>query len=328
MLSSPPQKHFAVALGLLAAAFSHGAGLLLSPGLSMTDHLQQQFTEPIKREKADALYRLGFRLIRLPVPNLENDFVIVGSVNNLLAAGFNVVLDLHPQVTRDLQKSDDFWIQPALWRNIAKQFKGQALDRLAFEILNEPDFRRKNPRPYESWMNLCIDAIRDVDPRRWIVASTPYMGDVDHFDGPEASWTAPKVDRLIVPMHYYRPMAITHPQSYVSRGAKSQNLKYPPEPDGDDFNSKDAKNMSLHFQKYGEWCRKNGVTPWIGEAGCHEDTPGRQRWFQDVKAVADRAAIPVCWWSTDGFGIQARWQGTRYNIVHPDILAIITGRRR
>lgn len=300
-----------------------------SPQINLTEHLQVQFDEPVSLAKARGIHRLGFRLVRLPVTSLGRDFVIVGSVRNLVRAGLNVVVDLHPDNSRNFQVSDDFWLAPAQWRSIALELKGEYLDRVAFEMLNEPDYRKGSVNRYNAWLNLCIEAVRDVDAQRWIVASNPYQGDADYFNGPNGNWTPPRVDRLIVPMHYYRPFNITHSRNYLAkmRGervpAGARGEAYPPAND-DSFDSRDYRNMGMHFSRYRAWCRENKVWPWVGEAGCYEDVPGRDRWFSDVKALAKKNGINVCWWSTDRFGIGAKWDGSEYDVAFPEILRIMT----
>ncbi|MBL8049454.1 MAG: cellulase family glycosylhydrolase [Chthonomonas sp.] len=320
--------------GLLMGAVASRAQSPLdaSPQINLTEHLQIQFDQSLSLDKARAVSRLGFKLVRLPVTSLDRDFVIVGSVRNLLRAGLNVVLDFHPDNTKDFVRTDDFWLAPAWWHNLASQFKGEHLDRLAFEIVNEPDYRGKPTERYDAWLRLCIEAIREVDPKRWIVASNPYMGDPDFFGGPNGNWTPPKgIDRLVVPMHYYRPFNITHSRNYlakrrgetVARGARG--APYPPENDGS-FDDRDYRNMGLHFSRYRNWCRQNGVWPWVGEAGCYEDVPGREQWFRDVKALGAKNGINICWWSTDGFAIGAKWDRDGYTLRFPEILRILTGR--
>lgn len=296
------------------------------PQINLTEHLQVQFDEPIPVAKARAIRGMGFRLVRFPVPALDRDFIIAQSVRNLLDAGLNVVLDFHPQSTREFQKTDEYFLLPALWRQIAVELRGQDLDRLAFEILNEPDYRGQPLERYDALLRLCIEAIRDVDPQRWIVASNPFLGDADYFKGPEGDWQPPKVPHLIVPMHYYRPFEITHSVRHLQSKGRVQPDAYPPVAD-ESFTSKDYRNRDVHFRRYADWCRANKVTPWIGEAGCRSEVPGRLNWFRDVIASAARVKVPVCWWSMDGFALSARWDGRRYNVGSPDVLQLITGSR-
>lgn len=327
------RKSLALTLVLASAvAGAQRSPIDVAPQINLTEHLQIQFDEPVSAAKARGISRLGFKLVRLPVTSLERDFIIEGSVRNLLRAGLNVVLDFHPDSTKDFMRTDDFWLVPAWWHNLATQFKGEFLDRLAFEIINEPDFRGRNTARYDAWLRTCIESIREVDDRRWIVASNPFMGDPDYFGGPNGDWTPPAgVDRLIVPMHYYRPFNITHPSTYLARrrgesvARGSRGAPYPPERDGS-FEDRDQRNMGLHFSRYRAWCRKNNVWPWVGEAGCHEDVPGREQWFRDVRSLGAKNGVNICWWSTDGFAIGAKWDGDSYEVRHPEVLRILTGR--
>jgi hypothetical protein len=279
--------------------------------------------EPVSLDQARQIRAMGFRLVRHPFINLENEEVVEETVRNYLRAGLRVVLDLHP-MDREFIKGSEFWGYPARWNRIASRFRGQHLNDLVFEVLNEPDFRGKETRVYDAWMNLSIEAIRAVDPERWIVASNPFMSDPDYFGGPLGDWTPPKIKKLIVPMHYYRPYEITHPVSYRTQRRGAANEPYPPQADrSSDFTRQDYKNMAKHFRKYADWCKKHGVAPWIGEAGCHDDVPGREKWFQDVKKLAANEKLPVCWFSLTGFGIQANWNGERWEVRAPGVLKII-----
>lgn len=244
------------------------------------------------RAKIAEIHEAGFKLLRLPFDSNPD----VDLVKAATSKGLRIVVDFHPPLS---WYSDPFAMfdLPGKWSRWAKQLQGFSSDELAFEVLNEPRAAKRGP-VYDSLMVACIAAIREVSPSRWIVVSNPQLSDIDWFAGPLGNWAAPQYDRLIVPLHYYRPYEVTHPSSY--RGQVGPDT---PVGGGTKFDLADWSNRELHFQRYVNWCRENRVQAWLGEAGCYESVPGRLTWFSEVAKLARTYSVPVCWWGwRDRFG--------------------------
>lgn len=246
-----------------------------------------------------AVAKAGFGLVRLP--SVEPPDITV--IDEAVRLNLRVVVDFHPSMD---WYADPFAVYgiPSKMADWGKRLSKYSEYQVALEVFNEPRMQ-KRVDVHNAILSAAILAIRETSPTRWIIVTNPALGDVDWFDGPLLSWTAPKAERLIVPVHYYRPYLITHPEHYRT-GKSAQDVPASAIPWlGTSFEARDWSNRELHFQRYSNWCRENGVDPWVGEAGCFDTVPGRADWFSAVSDLAKTYKIPVCWWAwNDRFGVR------------------------
>lgn len=248
-----------------------------------------------------AVAKAGFRLVRLP--SVEPPDIAI--IDEAVRLNLRVVVDFHPDLS---WYADPFAVYgiPSKMADWAQRLVKYGELEVALEVFNEPRMKAR-VSAHNAILAAAISAIREVSPERWIVVTNPALGDVDWFDGPLLKWTAPTAERLIVPMHYYRPYAITHPEHYRTGKTAVQVPALGLPWIGTTFEARDWANRELHFQRYANWCRENGVSPWIGEAGCFETVPDRAAWFREVLGLAKAFKVPVCWWAwNDRFGYHSK----------------------
>lgn len=241
---------------------------------------------------------LGFGLVRLPYTGR----IDVDIVRHAVKLGLKVVVDYHPSL--DWWKdSANIFLLPYICELAEKALAEFSCDDVAIEIINEPRMGKRLPI-YNSLLDLCIKAIRELNPNRWIVVSNQQLNDIDFFSGPLGKFTAPDYKRIIVSLHYYRPFDLTHPLAYLKGTSVEVDipLSFPPT---SGFAKADFANLDLHISRFLNWCKINGVVPWIGEFGCHEFVPNRLGWYRAVLSTFDKYGVPSCLWSwQDEFGLR------------------------
>lgn len=249
-------------------------------------------------ERIELASKLGFKLVRIPFV-VEPDPKLIRLA---VSSGMRVVADFHPDQAWQANPLAIYSL-PEKWASWSIALREFRVDDVAFEIINEPRMG-KRVAAYDAILAASIEAVREVNPGRWIVVSNPQMGDPDWYDGPLLKWQPPKASRLIATMHYYRPFYITHPQHYLS-GTPVAGKAPLPIGGGTAFDVKDWENRDLHFARFVGWASEHGVTPWVGEAGCYETVPDRVRWFRTIADLAQAYQVPVCWWALgDRFGVR------------------------
>ncbi len=179
-----------------------------------------------RREHIARLAAAGFDHLRLPVDyelieetesphRLRKQGMrwVEQAIDWTWAEGLGVTLDLHkcagmsfftPEINRLWEDAGLQRRFAGLWRKLAGHFAGAPHDRLVFELLNEP-----TSADNERWNDLAaraLDAIREVDPRRWVVIGSN-------------SWNVPSTfadlrdfrdPRVAYAVHWYEPFIFTH----------------------------------------------------------------------------------------------------------------------
>lgn len=280
---------FAFLLGIVSLA--HASFVDVGPGISIGGKASLTSVR--------AVASAGFKLVRLP--SVEPPDLAI--IDEAIRLKLRVVVDFHPDLS---WYADPFAVYgiPSKMADWAQSLSKYTEFQVALEVFNEPRMKAR-VSAHNAILAAAISAIREVSLERWIIVTNPALGDVDWFDGPLLKWVPPKADRLIVPMHYYRPYVITHPEHYRTGKTAALVPALPLPWTGTTFEARDWANRELHFQKYVNWCRENGVSPWIGEAGCFETVPDRAAWFRAIMGLATTYKIPVCWWAWgDEFGVR------------------------
>ena len=129
------------------------------------------------------------------------------TVTQLLAAGLNVVLDVHPEEAwkAKLEKGDDSAAQlMAFWMTFAQHFAATDPERVVFEILNEP-----NMQDWYRWEGVqarTVARIRAAAPRHTIIATASGYSKIDGLLAMEPV----RDENVIYTFHEYDPMWFTH----------------------------------------------------------------------------------------------------------------------
>lgn len=168
---------------------------------------------------------------------------VIYAVDLCLAAGLDVILDIHITNTNESEKHLDpmYWdtepdpvayVHPyqtsfcLMWQYIAEAFKDYPQNRLAYEIFNEPQFYSFETNWFD-FRNRIIAAIRQVDKLHYLISPTPWGG------GTRYLWRNENVADSAhgFAIHSYEPFDFTHRLTDWT-GIDSKwnwvlNLKYP-----------------------------------------------------------------------------------------------------
>ncbi len=316
---------------VLPAALARGFNL---PG--WVDH--EQGIAPA-RPVLEKLRALGFASIRLPVaadPLLGDKEAaramlrrIGGAIAQCIAAGFAVVLDLHPggSVGASLRRDPAEGARSvvATWRLLRDVVAGFPDNAVYAELLNEP------PMEQAVWLPLrdeLAGVIRQTCPRHGIVwGPARYQGIWELAD------VTPLGDeREVVAVHYYSPMAFTHQCENWDGSALERmvNLPFPATQDTpavtklrdslaaagdkealtlltDAFSQPwSAAHIADEFARLGQWSRANNCPVVVGEFGVLNfcaDPASRANWVRAVREAAEANGIGWTYWELDhGFG--------------------------
>lgn len=208
----------------------------------------------------------GFDHIRLPVDYpviedekhprtyLQNGFDYVHACLDWCdRAGLRVIFDLHkaPGYAMDAQDTNQLEDSPDcqnrlidLWEAITREFLSIDRDLLAFEILNEVNFRSS-----ERWNDLVeqvIQRIRPMDAGRLILIGGNHFNSVDALSEmriiPDAN--------ILYKFHFYLPFSVTHQKAYWVEGLQKfdRSVEYPGA----------ALGLKTFLAKYPEYCNSLG----------------------------------------------------------------------
>lgn len=271
----------------------------------------------------DAIAAAGFDTVRLPVrvsahagaaPPYTIDPALLARLDTVIdaafGAGLQVILDVHHYVELNEDPDTHEPRLEALWAQLAAHYAG-APEGLMFELINEPH-SQMTVRRTDRLNRRLIDAIRETNPERWIVAGSAGWGTLDAWlksDPPEGPG-------LLSTFHYYDPFAFTH------QGAAF--LDEPP-PTGRSWGSEqDRAELERAMAKAAAKGAREGVPVFMGEFGVYREVPLDQRaaWTRAVRNAAERHGIGWCHW---GFAADFRAYDAAEDAWIPPMLDALTG---
>jgi aryl-phospho-beta-D-glucosidase BglC (GH1 family) len=253
------------------------------------------------------------------------------AVKMILDRGLVVVIDLHPDgdfKTR-LAKDDSFVQEFSdFWRALGRHYSTWDVERVFFEILNEPEFSDRY-RWYGVQAKLAA-AIREGAPQHTIIAAGARWSD----DG-ELIFVEPLRDaNVIYNFHFYDPHIFTHQGatwgSYFWHWAKG--LHYPSSPEsaakvaagapdavdrlaiiryGEDH--WDAARIDAEITQVAEWAQQRRVPVVCNEFGVfrvYADPQDRAAWIHDVRTSLEQHGMGWTMWDYSGsFGVVTKKDG-------------------
>jgi aryl-phospho-beta-D-glucosidase BglC (GH1 family) len=247
------------------------------------------------------------------------------SVNQILAAGLNVILDIHPEEAwKDAMTKGDDGPQQfyAFWGTFAGHFAASDPDRVFFEVMNEPtvnDLYR-----WEGIQARAVERIRAVAPQHTVIATGAAYGGLEALLAMEPL----RDDNVIYSFHYYEPFWFTH--QGATWGAQSwvflRNVPYPSTPENVQavLGQEPDERSRLWLQHYGwdrwdaarigadvaaiaQWAERRGVPLYLGEFGVYREYANpamRDTWISDVRTAAESKHIGWCMWDyQSNFGV-------------------------
>ncbi len=203
----------------------------------------------------------------------------------------------------------------AIWSMFAKRYRAEG-DGLAFELLNE--VVEATPDQWNGLVARAVDAIRTVDPKRWIVVGGIHYNAIDALDKIRIL----DKPRIIYTFHYYHPMLVTHQKAgWVKQSMDydkftgGQRVDYPgATPRLAEFCDAYPAYQGLRSQigvKYDrDWMRADmkpaadfvkatGKPLYCGEYGVirHASIESRRKWHADVGAILRDLGVGRAAWS-------------------------------
>ncbi|MCT7663223.1 glycoside hydrolase family 5 protein [Shinella kummerowiae] len=303
----------------------------------------------------DALFRRGFRTVRLPVDCgrvlSANGMAlrdIREGVSALVDRGFAVLVDMHPSADLHALFLQDAAAAGARvlrgWEILRGVIADLPADRAYPELLNEP------PMENTAWLALrdrLAQTVRRTCPDHTIVwGPAPDQG-IWQLDA-----TPPLPDdKQIAAVHFYAPMAFTHQcQSWgASPLARISGLPFPAtrktplvrarlaalRAAGDDEAIALIEDqlatpwtevaVRAVFEGAARWSERSGCPVMLNEFGVLDvcvDAPSRVAWIRAVRKAAEASGIGWAYWDLDqGFGLmESRLEGDGFDAAMLDAL--------
>lgn len=222
------------------------------------------------------------------------DAAVVAAEANGLAA----IIDLHHYVEIHQDPEANSARLLGLWRQIAERYRELPTDRVAYEVLNEPN-TNLTPALWNPLLAEAVAAIREIDPNRTII-----VGPTSWYDNLElGSFELPPDNNLIVSFHYYSPFPFTHQgASWIEDSDRWLGIRW--DPSADDAGG----TIDAEFEAVAQWAQERGVPVFLGEFGVLDttDPTDRAAWVRHVRAAAE--AEGFSWgfwdWASQRMGVQ------------------------
>ena len=281
---------------------------------------------------------LGFDHVRLsinpqplidsaPLGSLKIDAMarLDNSVQQILAAGLNVILDIHPeQDWKDAMVKGNDGPQQfyAFWSTFAGHYATTDPNRVFFELMNEPNL--SDGYRWEGIQARAIERVRQVAPQHTIIATPASWGSLDALLEMEPA----RDENVIYTFHYYTPFWFTHQgaQWGSQEWVYLRGVPYPstpenvlpvigqePDPLGKlqlqryGYDRWDAQRIGMEIAAISDWAQRRGVPLYLGEFGVYKQFSNpamRDTWLSDVRTAAESKHIGWCMWDyQDNFGL-------------------------
>lgn len=318
---------------------------------------QAHFRDYMKQTDWDAFKRLGVRFVRLCVspdciydggkPNAANLPALDSALKALTDHGLAVLLDLHDngQLKLDAPGNDNSGLAN-FWEAIARRYKARYEDSVVFEIVNEPVFNQNNEAVWYGLQKEVVKAIRAVDPKRTIMATSTSWSGVDVF----LKMQPLSEKNIVYTFHCYDPFFFTH-QGASWVGPWPRDMKAVPFPSSPEaveaILSKNDQQFHGGLKNYGkakhdatylrsrikaamDWGRKHKVPVVLGEFGAYPPVAppeSRARWFEGMLAAFKAEGCPYALWGYDdalGLGRKVNADGSLW--LDPVVLRSLYGR--
>jgi len=356
-VSAPAQNREADLKNAFARAQHLKRGINVSHWFSQSDDYSAQHTETeTTPEDIATIARLGFDNVRLSIdaaPLQESfrgddkgDFLarLDKAVDEILAAGMAVEIDLHPespfkeQVRNNNAAVDRLVI---LWRRLAAHYAGRDRERVFFEIMNEPEV--SDPYRWAGIQARVAAAIRAVAPAHTIVATGPNYSNIE-----DLLTQHPLVDgNVIYNFHFYDPHEFTHQGASwgLPFWVYEHGIPYPPTEDSmaellkqvpdlaDRYKLEnywldhwDAHRIRLLIDEAQAWGKTNNVPLTCNEFGALRTVAppaSRVAWLRDVRTALEADGIGWAMWDYhEGFGVAVKDESGK-SVVDPDTVAAL-----
>ncbi len=253
------------------------------------------------------------------------------SVQQIQAAGLNVILDIHPEQDwkDEMVKGDDGPQQfYNFWSTFAGHYASTDPEHVFFELMNEP-----NLSDWYRWEGIqagAVNRVRKVAPQHTLILTAASWGSLDALLEMEPV----RDENVIYTFHYYSPFWFTHQgaQWGTQDWVTLKGIPYPSTPENiqpflglepDErarlslqrygFDHWNAQRVGMEVDAAAEWAHKRGVPVYMGEFGAFKEfskPEARDTWISDVRTAAEAKHIGWCMWDyQDNFGLVTKGAG-------------------
>jgi endoglucanase len=293
-------------LALALPASAAGRALPVGTCINMGNHLEADSESSWggKRVEAADFARIaaaGFETVRIPVrwanktgegPDYAVDPVWLARVGEVvdqaLGADLNVILNSHNFEALHEDPAANTAKLAAIWRQVAAHLADRPVERLWFEVENEPHDKLTNAN-LPATLSPALAEIRRTDPDRPVVIGGEDWSGVDSL----ATLELPDDPQVHPTFHYYEPFDFTH------QGASWAGD--PPPPVGREYGTRaDAERLAADVAKVQAYIERTGLTPFMGETGAydaHITLAERVEYHQAVREAFAPTGIGICAWA-------------------------------
>lgn len=282
----------------------------LNMGNSLEGPTEGAWGRPIQDEDFPRIKAAGFDSVRIPTKWSAHaakeapyaiDPVFMARVDHVvktaLAAGLQVVLNVHHYDEIDQEPAKHRERFAGLWKQVAAHFASFP-DSLQFELYNEP-----NTNHSEAEWNLNLAAalkeVRVLNPDRAVQVGGVKWNQVYTLK----DLKLPKEDRhLIVHIHYYAPFHFTHKNAPWIQGSKEWT-------DNASWEGTAAQKEAVRkdFAVARDWAKAEGRPVFLGEFGSARSNPditSRLRWTRFIRDEAEAHGFTWAYWEYQAnFGV-------------------------
>ena len=315
----------------------------LHRGINLSHWFELDQGQAVSAAEMLALRQLGMDHVRIPVDPVVGGWrpeagarirflpALRSAIEQALAAGLNVVIDLHLDAATKQQIEDNSVAENALltlWQQLARDFSDLPLARVAFELLNEPQYYGwRASRRWPALQQRLLQALREQAPRHLALLSGNEGGSL------KGLLQLPLIPDPAVAyvFHYYEPFLFTHQgaewlDSQKTTAGLYRGVRYPsqfqvvsparlsrPHP-------RAAQDIATYLKEdwgplriqsdiaaAGEFAKRHGVRALCNEFGAiraNVDVASRYRWMTDVRSALELNGLGWTLWDyTDNFGI-------------------------
>jgi len=212
--------------------------------------------------------------------------------------------------------SEQDWLVE-MWRQLTNELKKYSTGSVAYEFLNEPVIEESRSSAWNALLSRLITTIRPLSPnRKFFVGPNRWQG-IDFL----SALSLPKDDNLILSVHFYEPMLLTHYKaSWLPEYNVDGVVSYP----GMLLSHEDVAKIPAQqyesikymlqseynraflysrFKKAVDYAKSKNLPIYLGEFGCIiENVPilAREQWYKDIVSVLDELRIPYSVWDLYG----------------------------
>jgi endoglucanase len=314
----------------------------LSKGLNLTHWFEYERGQAVSVAELRMLAGLGLDHVRIPLDPLVCGWQLHAgapmpfmpalreALTQAIDAGLAVVLDLHLEPSDKVRVEESGDAQAAvadLWSRLARALADLPMQRLVFELFNEPQFYGAAAWRWPSFQRRLLQAVRGPAPRHRVLLSGNRGGSLD---GLEA--LAPLPDPAVAyTFHYYEPMLFTHQGAHWmdprwTTAGLHRDVRYPAAaqrgqavqisqphpgaaPEMADYLAQDwgPARLARDLRRGAAWARLRGARVVCNEFGvlrAAAQPASRYAWIGDVRRELERLDIGWTLWDyTDIFGI-------------------------